>query len=94
MRTCTICDKVIRRNEPYTKGCGGRGPNKHISCIADQPIDYTKAEESLLIAMRELKRARFEIRTHRWRDARPMILQTIDACATAVKHLAFWEAST
>jgi hypothetical protein len=47
-----------------------------------------------MLAMRELKRARFEIRTHRWRDSRPIILKTIDRCTVALKHLAFWEAQS
>ncbi len=92
MRECAICGEVIRKHEPHYRGYEGKGPSRHLACVTDRPIDYTHTEEALLLAMRELKRARFEIRTHRWRGARPMILETIDRCTVALKHLACWEA--
>jgi hypothetical protein len=94
MRTCAVCKKTIRRDEPFFRGYANRGPSKHLACVTDRPIDYTHAEEALLLALRELKRARSQIRGHRWREANPMILKAIDRCTLAIKHVAFWEAQS
>ena len=89
---CEVCNEKIRRDEPHYRGYAGKGPWKHIGCC-EQYVDCVDADKSIMLALRELKKARFEIRTHRWRGARPMLLKSLDYTTDAIKHLAILEAS-
>lgn len=91
---CTICGEKIRRGQPHYRGFEGKGPWKHISCESDdKPESYVEVERSLMAAMRDLKKARFEIRTHRWPDSEELIKSTIYHCIDAVDRLAEWRSS-
>ncbi len=89
---CVVCNQKIKRGQPHYRGFQGKGPWKHLAC-SDVYISAVDVDAALMAAIRELKRARFEIKTHRWREARPIILDAIDSAGDAVRHLSIWQAS-
>jgi hypothetical protein len=66
MNGCSICGKIIRRNQPHYRGAKGQGPWKHIACCFGGRAGLIAPMSKLMQATKMINQARWEMTTHKW----------------------------